>query len=76
MQKKRGLVFSAHPDNAETCCGGTICRLSDEEHRVHIVHMTCASPVHAGEAAAAAKIMGATVEVWKFPDGKMKMGMM
>ena len=71
--KKGILVFSAHPDDAETCCGGTICRLADEGHRVHIVHMTCSAPVRAREAATAATIMGATVEVWKFPDGKMKM---
>lgn len=71
-EKRRILVFSAHPDDAETCCGGTICRFSDEGYRVHIVHMTCSSPIRATEAAAAAKVMGATVEVWKFTDGKMK----
>jgi LmbE family N-acetylglucosaminyl deacetylase len=70
--KQRILVFSAHPDDAETCCGGTICRLSDAGHRVHILHLTCSAPIRAREAAAAAKTMGATVEVWDFPDGGMR----
>ena len=68
---KKILVFGAHPDDAETGCGGTICRYADEGCKVQIVHMTCSKPVRADEAKAAAKIMGATAEVWGFPDGKM-----
>ena len=68
---KNILIFGAHPDDAETGCGGTICRYVAEGCRVHVIHMTCSKPVRAEESQAAAKIMGATVEGWDFPDGKM-----
>jgi len=78
-------VFTAHPDD-ETGCAGTLCRLADQGHAVHLVVATdgdAGSP-HAGYAAgelarirrgemdAAAKIIGIQAVHWLgFADGTL-----
>jgi bacillithiol biosynthesis deacetylase BshB1 len=59
------LVIGPHPDDQELGMGGTIIRLVQQGHKVHLVDMTNGEPTPLGspetrakEAAAAAKIMG------------------
>jgi len=59
------LVVGPHPDDQELGMGGSIIRLVQQGHRVHLVDMTDGEPTPAGsselrakEAAAAAKTMG------------------
>jgi len=59
------LVIGPHPDDQELGMGGSIVRLVEQGHRMHLVDMTDGEPTPAGsaevrarEAAAAAKIMG------------------
>ena len=34
------LAIGAHPDDPETCCGGTMCLLTDAGHEVVCVYLT------------------------------------
>jgi bacillithiol biosynthesis deacetylase BshB1 len=61
------LVVGPHPDDQELGMGGTIARLVEQGHRVHLVDMTSGEPTPLGspeirqrESAAAAKILGVT----------------
>ena len=59
------LVIGPHPDDQELGMGGTIARLAQQGHKVHLVDMTNGEPtphgsveMRAGEAASAAGILG------------------
>jgi N-acetylglucosamine malate deacetylase 1 len=59
------LVIGPHPDDQELGMGGTVARLVEQGHRVHLVDMTSGEPTPLGspeirerESAAAAKILG------------------
>jgi N-acetylglucosamine malate deacetylase 1 len=59
------LVIGPHPDDQELGMGGTIARLVEQGHEVHLVDMTTGEPTPLGspevrlcESAAAAKILG------------------
>src|SRR5467141_2516164 len=59
------LVIGPHPDDEELGMGGTIVRLAQQGHRVHLVDMTNGEPtpfgsveMRAKEAEAAGKVMG------------------
>jgi bacillithiol biosynthesis deacetylase BshB1 len=59
------LIVGPHPDDQELGMGGTIARLVEQGHRVHLVDATDGEPtpmgspeVRAKESAAAAKILG------------------
>jgi bacillithiol biosynthesis deacetylase BshB1 len=59
------LVIGPHPDDQELGMGGTIARLVEQGHRVHLVDMTSGEPTPLGspevrqrESAAAAEILG------------------
>src|SRR5579862_7454017 len=59
------LVFGPHPDDQELGMGGSIARLAQQGHRVHLVDVTNGEPTPLGtperrarEAAAAAKVLG------------------
>jgi bacillithiol biosynthesis deacetylase BshB1 len=59
------IVFAPHPDDAELGMGGTIIKLAQQGHRVHVVDMTNGEPTPHGsvetrarESAAAAKVLG------------------
>ncbi|MBC8105423.1 MAG: PIG-L family deacetylase [Anaerolineae bacterium] len=59
------LVIGPHPDDQELGMGGTIARLVQQGHKVHIIDMTNGEPTphgtvekRAGEAASAAVILG------------------
>jgi bacillithiol biosynthesis deacetylase BshB1 len=59
------LVFAPHPDDAELGMGGTLIKLAQQGHKVHIVDMTNGEPTPHGsvetrakESAAAAKVLG------------------
>ena len=40
FQKKKILVIGAHPDDPETCAGGTMCLFTDAGHEVVCVYLT------------------------------------
>jgi N-acetylglucosamine malate deacetylase 1 len=59
------LVIGPHPDDEELGMGGTIARLVEQKHRVHLLDMTSGEPTPLGspeirmkESAAAARILG------------------
>src|SRR6195952_3072233 len=59
------LVIGPHPDDQELGMGGTILKLVNQGHRVHLVDMTNGEPtpfgspeIRARESAAAAKVLG------------------
>jgi bacillithiol biosynthesis deacetylase BshB1 len=59
------LIIGPHPDDQELGMGGTIARLVQQKHLVHLVDMTTGEPtplgspeIRARESAAAAKILG------------------
>jgi bacillithiol biosynthesis deacetylase BshB1 len=61
----RFLVFGPHPDDQELGMGGTIARLHQQGHYVHLIDMTNGEPtphgsveIRAKESAAAAKALG------------------
>ncbi|WP_344388252.1 PIG-L deacetylase family protein [Asanoa iriomotensis] len=68
------LAIGAHPDDLELACGGTLVRLVDSGHEVHVLVMTRGerggdAATRAGEAAAGARFVGVTsVEVLDHPD--------
>jgi bacillithiol biosynthesis deacetylase BshB1 len=76
------LFISAHPDDTELSCGGTIARLAKEGRRVGMVDLTKGEmgtrgtpAVRKREAASAARILGAAFrEQLDFPDGNLPSG--
>src|SRR5205085_11852751 len=59
------VVVGPHPDDQELGMGGTIARLTQQGHTVHLIDMTNGEPtprgspeIRAGEAASAAGILG------------------
>jgi bacillithiol biosynthesis deacetylase BshB1 len=59
------LVIGPHPDDQELGMGGTIARLAEQGHRIHLLDVTNGEPTphgspqtRAAEAAAAAQILG------------------
>src|SRR5262249_23256195 len=59
------LVIGPHPDDAELGMGGTIARLAQQGHKVHLIDMTNGEPTphgtpekRAAEAASAALVLG------------------
>jgi len=74
------LAFGPHPDDVELGCGGTLIKLADRGCRFAIVDLTRGEmgtrgtvETRAAEAAAAAKVLGATVrENLGLPDGSVR----
>lgn len=64
------LVFSAHPDDAESAMGGTILKYAEEKNKVLIIHVA-SNPVREKEGEKAAKILKAEVDFLKYPDTKI-----
>ncbi|MCD6221154.1 PIG-L family deacetylase [bacterium] len=64
------LVFSAHPDDAESSMGGTILKYTEDKNDVLIIHTT-SNPVREKEGKKAARILKAKVDFLKYPDTKM-----
>jgi len=63
------LVFSAHPDDAESCVGGSILHSRSKGYKVLIVHMTAEPENRVEEAKKAAKILDVDVEFLGFKEG-------
>jgi LmbE family N-acetylglucosaminyl deacetylase len=80
----RLLIVGAHPDDAEFHAGGLVWRYTQAGHVVKLVSATDGSAGHfrlsgpplatlrATEATRAATLLGATAEVWPFPDGRLE----
>ena len=76
------LFISAHPDDTELSCGGTIARMAKEGRRVGMIDLTKGEMGTRGtpatrrrEAASAARILGALFrEQLDFPDGNLQLG--
>jgi N-acetylglucosamine malate deacetylase 1 len=80
----RLLVLGAHPDDCEFHSGGLAAIYRELGHEVKLVSVTNGEAGHheqtgptltarrRQEAAAAAKIIGATAEVWDYPDGRVQ----
>lgn len=80
----RLLVLGAHPDDCEFHCGGLAAIYRELGHEVKLVSVTNGESGHheqtgptltarrRQEATAAAKAIGATAEVWDFPDGRLQ----
>ena len=80
----RLLILGAHPDDAEFHAGGLILQYRRAGHTVKLVsatdggagHQTLSGPsltaIRAREADAAAARVGATAELWPFPDGRLE----
>lgn len=80
----RLLILGAHPDDAEFHAGGLILQYTRAGHVVKLVsatdggagHQTLSGPtlteIRSREAQAAAQEVGATAELWPFPDGRLE----
>jgi LmbE family N-acetylglucosaminyl deacetylase len=80
----RLLILGAHPDDAEFHAGGLILHYVRAGHVVKMVsatdggagHQTLSGPplteIRSREARAAAQLVGATAELWPFPDGRLE----
>ncbi|QDU46718.1 Mycothiol S-conjugate amidase [Symmachiella dynata] len=78
------LILGAHPDDAEWHAGGLVARYCAAGHDVKIVSVTDGRSGHQTippdelaalrkqEAAAAGSVIGATYDVWEFPDGSLQ----
>jgi LmbE family N-acetylglucosaminyl deacetylase len=76
------VVIGAHPDDAETGCGGTIAKLTGDGHRVTIIYLTrgeagirgghhaTTARVRTAEALAGARLLGARAVFANQVDGK------
>ncbi|WP_326561479.1 PIG-L deacetylase family protein [Micromonospora sp. NBC_01796] len=74
---RRVLAIGAHPDDLELACGGTLLRLVDSGHEVHVLVMSHGGrggdgDVRAGEAESAGRFLGASgIEVLDLPDTRL-----
>jgi LmbE family N-acetylglucosaminyl deacetylase len=80
----RLLILGAHPDDAEFHAGGLILQYTRAGHVVKLVsatdggagHQTLSGPalteIRSREAQSAAAGVGATAELWPFPDGRLE----
>jgi LmbE family N-acetylglucosaminyl deacetylase len=80
----RLLILGAHPDDAEFHAGGLILQYTRAGHVVKLVsatdggagHQTLSgsalTEIRSREAQAAAQQVGATAELWPFPDGRLE----
>lgn len=80
----RLLILGAHPDDAEWHAGGLAAIYRAQGHEVRMVSVTDGRAGHheippqrlvelrRKEATAAAAVIGATYEVWNFPDGQLQ----
>jgi len=76
------LVISAHPDDTELCCGGTVAKSTKQGLRVGLIDLTRGEmgtrgtpAVRKREAMASARILGATFrEQLDFRDGGLLTG--
>ena len=80
----RLLILGAHPDDAEFHCGGLISIYRQLGHEVKIVSVTNGAAGHhqrsadelsrirRQEAGAVAERIGASYDVWEFPDGELQ----
>lgn len=74
---RRVLAIGAHPDDLELACGGTLVRLVDSGHEVHLMVMSRGgrggdAVSRAAEAAAGGRFVAATgVEVLDHPDTRL-----
>jgi LmbE family N-acetylglucosaminyl deacetylase len=78
------LILGAHPDDCEFHAGGLAARYRRLGHGVKMISVTAGdvghheisgpplAKVRTAEAAAAAAVIGATSEVWEFPDGSLE----
>jgi LmbE family N-acetylglucosaminyl deacetylase len=83
-QPLRLLVLGAHPDDPEFHCGGLAAIYRALGHDVKLIAVTNGEAGHheqtgpaltqrrRQESAAAAKTIGATAEVWDYPDGRLQ----
>jgi len=62
------LIFAAHPDDAETCVGGSICRYVEAGHSVHVINMTNENTERVSCADRACAILKCTHEFLDFVD--------
>src|SRR3954464_14970366 len=84
MPRLRFLLIGAHPDDADMRAGGTASKWSRLGHQVCLLSMTDGSAGHhifrgpplaerrRDEARAAAAVIGATYEVFNYPDGELQ----
>lgn len=78
------LIVGAHPDDAEITAGGLAAKYRDHGHAVKMISVTDGSSGHyerwgpelterrRAEAQASAAVIGATYEVWDYPDGRLE----
>jgi N-acetylglucosamine malate deacetylase 1 len=83
-QPLRILVLGAHPDDADIKAGGTAAKWTALGHKVQLVSLTDGSSGHhivwgpplaqrrRDEAQAAAAVIGASYDVWDYPDGELQ----
>jgi LmbE family N-acetylglucosaminyl deacetylase len=76
------VIFGAHPDDPESCCGGTIMRLIELGHRVTALYLTRgeagiagvsgpdAARIRTAEALAACELMGCEAQFFDLIDGQ------
>jgi LmbE family N-acetylglucosaminyl deacetylase len=64
----RILVFAAHPDDAETSVGGSICHHTDAGDIVHVINLTNAGTQRVACAERASRTLGCTCEFLPFHD--------
>ncbi|HEY3513875.1 PIG-L deacetylase family protein [Kribbella sp. NPDC051137] len=75
--RRRVLAVGAHPDDLELACGGTLAKLVDSGHEVHMLVMSHGArggdnAVRPLEAKRAGKLLGAaSVTVFDFPDTRL-----
>lgn len=85
-KEKRILSIGAHPDDADTYCGGLLSKLRDKGWQVRLLSVTdgSAGTYHAevtreelklqrrSEAAASGKLLGGRYDVLDYPDGQLQ----
>lgn len=81
MERVDVLALGAHPDDVEIGCGGLLALCAERGLRTGIVHLTRGeagtrgtAEVRAREAAAAASVLGAELEILDFGDGGLRTG--
>ena len=85
-KEKRILSIGAHPDDADTYCGGLLSKLRDKGWQVRLLSVTdgSAGTYHAevtreelklqrrSEAAASGRLLGGRYDVLDYPDGQLQ----